>query len=426
MAKGRPAELRLETPERGQKKWDEACLDDLLGPDHVARHVWDYVEGLDLGALYRDVQTTVRSSGRPATDPALLLALWLYATVDGVSSARLLARLCESEAAYRWLCGGVSTNYHTLSDFRTKVGPFLDDLLSRSVAGLIETGLIDTRTVAVDGIRVWASAGKQSFRREERLAELYEVSRQAVEALRAEVEEAPGLGATRRQARRQAVAEDRLRRLEAARAVAAEIEQRRQKEASEQRRKKKKNNKPVRASTSDPEARIMKMADGSFKPAYNMQIKTAVDGAHIIGVSVSDSGSDRGLLRPALNEVKQRYAITPQQMLADGGYDSHNDIERLHDQDITLFCPLPENTKYDPSLPRPDDGPGTIAWRQRMASPQGQAVYQRRWPTERPHAHMRNHGLRQLLVRGAEKVKAVMLLHATAFNFLQFKRLRWI
>ena len=426
MSKGRPAELRLARPERGQKKWDESCLDDLLGPDHVARQVWDYVEGLDLGALYKDVQTTVRSSGRPAVDPALLVGLWLYATVDGVGSARLLDRLCESEAAYRWLCGGVSVNYHTLSDFRTKVGPFLDGLLSRSVAGLIETGLIDAKTVAVDGIRVWASAGKQSFRREKRLAELSEAADRALEELRAEVAEDPGVGARRRQARRQAVAEDRLRRLAAARAAAAEIEQRRQHEAAEQRRKKKQNDKPVRASTSDPQARVMKMGDGSFKPAYNVQIKTAAEGAHIIGVSVTDCGSDRGLLGPALDEIDERYGVTPERMLADGGYDSHDDIERLHDRKITLFCPLPRNTKGDPSVLRRGDKPGTIAWRQRMATEESQAVYRRRFATERPHAHMRNHGLRQLLVRGVEKVKAVMLWHVTAFNFLQFKRLGWI
>jgi transposase len=425
MAKGRPAELRLEEPERLQKQWDEYCLDDLLGADHMARHVWAYVEGLDLGRFYADVQTTVRSSGRPAIDPALLLALWLYATVDGVGSARLLDRLCERDASYRWLCGGVGVNYHTLSDFRTKVGPFLDDLLSRSVAGLIEGGLIDATTVAVDGIRVWASAGKQSLRREKRLVELYEVSKQAVVDLRGEVEEDPGLGSRKRQARRKAVAADRLRRLEAAREAAAAIEQNRQEEAVQQRRKKKKNKNPVRASTSDPQARVMKMADGSFKPAYNIQVKT-VPGAHIIGVSVTNCGSDRGLLGPALDEIEQRYGIEPDRMLADSGYDSHDDIERLHDRNITLFCPLPDNTKGDPTLPQPGDGPGTIAWRERMASPQGQETYKQRLPTERPHAHMRNHGLRQLLVRGADKVKAVALLHVTAFNFLQFKRLGWI
>lgn len=170
----------------------------------------------------------------------------------------------------------------------------------------------------------------------------------------------------------------------------------------------------------------MRMADGSYKPAYNVQLKTVPGGTHIIGMSVTDCGSDRGQLGPVLDEIEQRYGITPEQVLADSGYDSHDDIEQLHDRNITLFCPLPNNTKGDPTVPRPKDGPGTIAWRERMASPQGQEIYKRRWPTERPHAHMRNHGLRQLLVRGADKVKAVVLLHVTAFNFLQFKRLSWI
>ena len=118
MAKGRLPGLRLETAERGQSEFQQTCLDDLLSPDHRARQVWDYVEGLDLSLLYRRVQTTVSSSGRPAIDPAILMSLWLYATLEGVGSARLLDRLCQSDAAYLWLLGGVTVNYHTLSDFR--------------------------------------------------------------------------------------------------------------------------------------------------------------------------------------------------------------------------------------------------------------------------------------------------------------------
>ncbi len=426
MARGKPAGLRLETVERNQEEFRQSSLDDLLSPDHRARQVWDYIDGLDLGVLYGRVRTTVQSTGRPAIDPALLLSLWLYAALDGVGSARLLDRLCRSEAAYRWLCGGVSVNYHTLSDFRSAAGPFLDELLSRSIAGLIEAGLIDAGTVAVDGVRVWASAGKGSFQREERLAELYEKALGDVKKLRIEIEEDPGSGERRRQARRQAVADDRLRRVEAARAAAAEIEERRQQEAIEQRRKRKKTEAPPRGSTTDPQARVMKMGDGSFKPAYNVQFKTTVVGTHVIGVSVTDIGSDRGLLKPAISEIKERYEIAPQQVLADGGYSSHKDMEWLHEQGIPLFCPLPTNTKHDPSQPQPKDGPGTVAWRQRMANPDHQTTYRRRWATERPHAHLRNHGLRQLLVRGVEKVKAVVLLHAVAFNFLQFKRLQWI
>ena len=426
MARGRPAGLRLDTAERGQREFQESSLDELLGADHRARQVWDYVEGLDLSVLYGRVRTTMLSSGRPAIDPAILVSLWLYATLDGVGSARLVDRLCRSEAAYRWLCGGVGVNYHTLSDFRTGAGPMLDELLSRSMAGLIASGLVDVQSVAVDGLRVRALAGSGSFRSGERLQELYEAAREAVEQLRTEVEEDPGWAARRTKVRQQAAAEDRLRRLEEARRAHAEIEDRREKEAAAQRRKKKRQSKPVRASTSDPQARVMKMGDGGYRPAYNVQIKTTVKGAHIVGVSVTNCASDRGLLGPALDEIDQRYGVRPQRMLADGGFDGKACIERLHAENIELFCPLPNNTKGDPAAPRRGDGPGAIAWRRRMASEQGQAVYKHRFATERPHAHMRNHGLQQLLVRGADKVKAVVLWHVHAFNFLQFKRLAWI
>jgi transposase len=423
MARGKPAGLRLETAERGQSEFQQSSLDDLLSLDHRARQVWDYVERLDLGVLYGRVRTTVQSTGRPAIDPAILMSLWLYGTLEGVGSARLLDRLCKSDAAYRWLCGGVSVNYHTLSDFRSEAGPVLDDLLSRSMVGLIASGLVDVQTVAVDGLRVRASAGSGSFRSGERLAELYGAAKEAVEQLRAEVEEDPGSADRRTKARRQAVAEDRLRRLEEAVQAHAEIEDRREEEAREQRRKKPRDDKPARASTTDPQARVMKMGDGGYRPAYNVQITTAAEGTHIIGLSVTNKASDRGLLGPALDEMDRRYEVAPQQMLADGGFDGKDDIERLHAKDIELFCPLPKNGKGDPAAPRRGDKAGTLAWRLRMASDYGQTVYKRRFATERPHAHMRNHGLQRLLVRGIDKAKAVLLWHVHAFNFLQLKRL---
>jgi transposase len=426
MAKGKPAGLRLEMAERRQVEFQQGCLDDLLSADHRARQVWDYVEGLDLGVLYRRVRTTVQSTGRPAIDPAILMSLWLYATLDGVGSARLLDRLCGSETAYRWLCGGVGMNYHTLSDFRSDAGPVLDDLLSRSIAGLIASGSVDVQTVAVDGLRVRASAGSTSFRSGERLHELYGAAKEAVEHLRAEVEEDPGSAERRTQARRRAAAEDRLRRLEEARRAHAEIEDRRLQEAREQRRKKPRDDKPARASTSDPQARVMKMGDGGYRPAYNVQLTTAVKGIHIIGVSLTNSASDRGLLKPAIDDIGRRYRVSPKQVLADGGFDSKTDIERLHHKKIEVFCPLPNNGKGDPAVPRKDDEAGVIAWRQRMASADGQAVYKRRFASERPHAHMRNHGLQRFLVRSIDKAKAVVLWHVHAFNFLQFKRLAWI
>jgi transposase len=426
MARGKPAGLRLETAERSQVEFQQSSLDDLLSPDHRARQVWDYVEGLDLGVLYGRVRTTVQSTGRPAIDPAILMSLWLYGTLEGVGSARLLDRLCTSDAAYRWLCGGVSVNYHTLSDFRSEAGPVLDDLLSRSMVGLIACGLVDVQTIAVDGLRVRASAGSSSFRSGERLAELHAAAKEAVEQLRAEVEEDPGSAERRTKARRQAVAEDRLRRLEEARRAHAELEERRQEADRKQRRKKPRGGKPVRASTSDPQARVMKMGDGGYRPAYNVQIKTAAEGAHIIGISVTNEGTDHGLVKPAVDEVERRYGIKPRRALADGGYYGKADIEALHAAEIELFCPFPKTGKGDPATPRRGDKAGTIAWRQRMAREQGRATYKRRFATERPHAHMRNHGLQRLLVKGVEKVKAVVLWHVHAFNFLQFKRFAWV
>lgn len=424
MAKGRPAGLRLETAERGQSEFRQGCLDDLLSLDHRARQVWDYVEGLDLSRLYGRIQTTVSSSGRPAIDPAILMSLWLYATLEGVGSARLLERLCQSDAAYQWLLGGVSVNHHTLSDFRTEAGPVLNELLSSSIAGLIATGVVQVDTLAVDGMKLQAAANRGTFRRSERLAMLERAAYEMLERLAAEVNEDPVAAQRRTTARRLAVAQDRVRRLEKAREAHAEIERQREEQRQKQRRKEqRKEHKEGRASTVDPEARLMKMADGSFRGAYNVQFKTAADGAHIVGVSVTDRGSDRGLLEPALDEIEQRYRVRPKRVLADGGYNSKQDIEALHARGIELFSPASKG-KGDPAAPKRGDEAGTIVWRQRMATEEAAALYRRRFATERPHAHMRNHGLRQVLVRGKEKVKAVVLWHVHAFNFLQFKRLK--
>lgn len=423
MAKGRRSGLRLETAVRTQIEFQQSSVDDLLSPDHRARQVWDYVEGLDLSALYDRVLTTVSSSGRPAIDPAILVSLWLYATLEGVGSARLLDRLCRSDAAYRWLLGGVSVNYHTLSDFRTGAGEVLNRLLSSSMAGLISSGAVHVDTVAVDGMKLQAAANRGTFRRSERLAMLERASYEVLERLAVEVNEDPVEAQRRTLARRLAVAQDRVRRLEKAREAQVEVERQREAQRQKQRRKEKPRDpeKEARASTVDPEARLMKMADGSKRPAYNVQFVTAAKGAHIVGVRVTDRGSDHGLLEPAVKEIEQRYGVKPARLLADGGYISKDDIEKVHELRVELFSPLPRS-KGDPAAPKRGDEAGTIAWRRRMASDEAMAIYRKRFATERPHADMRNRGLRQVLVRGREKVEAVVLWHVHAFNFLQFTR----
>ena len=263
MAKGRPAGLRLETAERRQNEFQQTCLDDLLSSDHRARQVWEYVEGLDLSLLYGRVQTTVSSSGRPAIDPAILVSLWLYATLEGVGSARLLDRLCQSDAAYLWLLGGVTVNYHTLADLRTEAGPLLDELLSSSMAGMIASGAVRVETLAVDGMRLQAAANRGTFRRSERLAMLERAALEVVRRLRAEVDEDPAAAQRRTTARRLAVAEDRARRLDKARQAQAEIERQREEQRQKQRRKEeRKDHKEARASTVDA-------TKGSMNPGWS-------------------------------------------------------------------------------------------------------------------------------------------------------------
>jgi transposase len=418
---------RLREPVRDQIELRAVDLEALLPAGHPARVIWAYIEKLDLSALEDRVQARTHGPGQSPPSPRLLLSLWLYATTQGVGSARALARLCESDDAFRWLCGGVSLNYHGLSDFRTEHPELLERLLIENVASLAVAGVIDLDEVVQDGLRVRASAGTGSFRRQKKLYKELRKAKRLVERLRDENDDDPDASNRRIRAAKERAAREREAQVQAALAQLAEIEAHRARKDRVNRNNKKKGVKSSepRASTTDPQARVMKMADGGYRPAYNVQLKTAAEGAHIIGLSVTNGGSDRGLLGPALDEIKQRYGVKPARMLGDGGYDSKPDIERLHGERVTLFCPLPNNTKGDPAAPRRGDGPGTIAWRQRMATPQGVAFYRRRFATERPHAHMRNHGLQRLLVRGADKVKAVMLWHVHAFNFLQFKRMGW-
>lgn len=424
MALGRGLGLRLQTADRDQIGYDMVCLDDLLGPEHRARAVWSYVDGCDLSALYGRIKAAEGEVGRPPIDPAILMSLWLYATLEGIGSARLLARLCETDAAYRWLCGGVSVNHHTLSDFRVEAGEVLDGLLTRSMAGLVDAGVVELECLAVDGVRVRASAGRSSFRSGSRLKELHALAEQKTEALKAELESDPAATSKRAAERRLRESAARKARLEAARQAAEEIERQRQREAEEQRRKKPKGQKKPRASTTDHQARMMKMADGGFRPAYNFQVKTDPKSHCIVGFDITNNASDRGQLVAAIDEIKQRYDVTPKQVLADGGYDGKADIEALFGRDVEVFCPVPgSNGNPVPPKIKRGEGPGVIAWRKRMSTEENHAFYRRRFACERPHADMRNRGLQRLLVRGIQKVKSIALWYVTAYNFLQMRRL---
>jgi len=280
---GRP---RLRRPDRFQVRMQMSSLDALLPEDHQARVVWQYVEGLDLGCLHESIRAVQGRPGRDHIDPRILMALWLYATLDGLGSARELARLCEDHVAYRWICGGVSVNYHTLSDFRTAHVALLDRLLTQSVAGLMLEGLVTINRVAQDGMRVRASAGTSSFRRAQTLERLEAEARQQVEALRKELQDDPGAADRRRRAARERARRERQERIVRARQEVSKVERAKRADKKDQ----------ARASTTDPDARFIKMPDGGIRPAVNVQLATDTDSGIISG---ADARAARRPIRQA-------------------------------------------------------------------------------------------------------------------------------
>jgi transposase len=422
VAAGRGAP-RLRVPERGQVDLHWAALDDLIADDHPVRAVWAFVAGLDLSALYETVEAREGQPGHPAAAPELMMALWLWATIDGVGSARRLDRLCREHLAYRWLCGGVSTNYHSLSNFRIAHQAILDALLARGVAALMEAGLVSLEVLAQDGLRVRASAGAGSFRRKRRLEELRAAAEARVARLRAELEADPGSSDRGRRAAEQRAAREREGRIAAAQERMRELE-------AERERREKTNKKDVakqkepRASTSDAEARVMKMADGGFRPAYNMQIVGEPKSQVIVAVDIDGSGSDRGLARPAIEALRKR-GYQPCDYLIDGGFTKNDDIDWAHAAGTRLWCP-PGQTRHgsDPYAPRLDDSAGVADWRERMASDAGKRFYRHRAEHECINASARRMGLQQLTVRGKDKARTALLWFALAHNMLRSFALR--
>ena len=415
---------RLREPVRDQVELRVVDLDALIGPDHSARIIWGYVQAIDLSELEAAVRAREHTAGQAPVSPRLLIALWLFATSEGIGSARALARLCESHDAYRWLCGGVSVNYHGLSDFRTAHGTLLERLLTDHVAALSVAGVIDLDEVVQDGVRVRASAGSKSFRRKKKLYKELKKARRLLDQLQQEAENDPAASNRRIAAAQERAAREREARVAAALAKHGEIEAERARRARTNKKKTAEQKEP-RTSTTDPEARIMKMADGGFRPAYNCQIATVAKGQIVIGVDSVTVGSDRGLLRPMLDRVKQRYGRLPRRHLVDGGFNKNADTEWAANAGVKVYGPATNNKhKSDPYAPRLDDKPGVAAWRRRMKSPHGKAVYKRRAMGECINARFRQWSLYQFTVRGREKVTSVLHWFALANNILAGHRLK--
>jgi transposase len=400
----------LRQPDR-QQVIPALALDDLLDTDHQARLVWDFCRGLDLDALAESIRSRQGGPGRAAIDPRLCVALWLYATLEGVGSARALAWLCGHHHAFRWLCGGVSVNHHTLSDFRVDHVELLDRLLTHSVAVLREQGLVDLNRVAHDGMRVRASAGAASFHRRPTLEECLREAEDQVARLREELDDDPAAPSRRHAAARERAARERAERLRQALERLPELEAKKKAGAKDQ----------ARASGTDPEATVMKMADGGFRPAYNVEYSADTATLVIAAVAVTTRGSDAGQVTPLNDQVHDRHGVRPKEALADGGFVCLEDIAAAQapPRGTTVYAPVPEpkDRCRDRYAPRPGDSEPVREWRARMGTASAQALYRQRASTiECVNAQARNRRLIRLLVRGLEKVKAVALWYAIAHN----------
>ena len=420
----RPEHVRVVRPNRQQLQWEPRDLDAALAEDHPARAIWDFLEKLNLTEFYLGIKCVLDGPGRPATDPQVLLALWLLATTEGIGSARQLARLCTEHDAYRWLCGGVPINYHMLADFRVEQQAALDDLLSQIIASLMTAGAVTLKRVAQDGMRVRASAGAASFRRKDTLGACLQEARAQVERLAREREH-PDAGVTRRQqAARERGARERAARVEQALGYLPAAQATKEKQQHHYGKEQRARIGPARTSTTDPDARVMKMADGGFRPAYNVQFAT--DGAHgvIVGVAVTSAGTDAGQATPFVDQIARRTGWQPDEYLMDGGFVARDDITTLEARGITVYAPvrLPRNKSPEERyLPRWGDSPEVGAWRQRMATDEAKAVYRQRGAiAEWTNAQVRQHGLSQFSVRGLANVTALTLLMAVAHNMMRW------
>jgi transposase len=424
--------VRLRIPERRQVAMVVQCPDDLVGGLHPVRTVMAVVEKLDVTGFCEPIRAREGIAGRDATDPRLLVGLWLYACVRGIGSARELARRCGESAPFRWMCGGVTVNHRLLSDFRTDHADALDELFTQVLVTLVDKDLVRVSRISQDGVRVRVNAGSNSFRREERLQQLLVQAQQQVLELRKQLE-SPSQSAAltaRQKAARKRAAEWRQQRLEQAIAQLPELKQK-QAEAA-QRAGQGKCGEQIRArqprvSTTDAATRVMKMANGGYNPAVNVQLATDTESRAILAVEVSNEGSDSaGLSEPMRQQVEQRTGGKVEQHLVDGGYLRTEDIVQAHQQGVELFVPPkparnPQNRGQELE-PKPGDSEAVRAWKQRMASTEGQQIYKERAATsETVNADLRSYrGLVPLTVRGLSKIKCVALWCALAYNLMHF------
>lgn len=408
---------RLRRPERQQLIVQPRTLDDLVPEDHPVRAVWALVQRWDLTRFLQCIRARGDRPGRAATDPQLLIALWLYATIEGIGCGRQLNRLCTESDPYKWLCGGVSLNYHTLNDFRVDHEAALDDLLTQMIAVLTQAQIVSLERIALDGTRIRGSAGGNSFGERETLEKHWEAARAHLEEIKRSAAD-PTLS-PQRKAARERCARERHERLEQALVELKKVE-----EAKARQKDKPTKSHPARASSTDPEARLMRMPDGGTRPAYNLELATDCGSRALIGVEMTNAGSDAGQDAAMRDQVEERADEAVFEQLMDGGFVSLEAIDRAAAEEVIVYAPVPKprNKEVDRYVPKPGDSAAVGEWRQRMGTVAAQQVYKERSSTiETINGELKTErGLGRLLVRGLRKVQCAALWSALAYNVVHF------
>lgn len=407
---------RINSPIRNQIEFVSSSLDDLIPEDHQVRNIWNYVEQMDLSIFLNKINSTSCNPGRPAIDPKLLFALWIYAITEGIGSARVIDRYCSEHIGFKWLCGGVSVNYHTISDFRKNNSQEFDILISQIIARLMHRDLITLKRVSQDGVRVRASAGTSSFRRKPTLKDCLKAAKEQITNLQKEIDEDAASCLNRQLAAKKRAVEERRNRIEEA------LEEHRKSiidlnNSKKKHRKKltEEEKKEIRASTTDPKSRKMKMNHGGFSPAYNFQIAVDTESRMIVGSYTTNRGSDYGELFPMFNKIKNKLKKTPQQWLVDQGYLFHQDIIKTQKLGCKVYV-NPKEKKAKNEI-HPEEDSELAEWRVRMGMDEAKEIYKDRAATsEWVNACMRNRGLNRLLVRGINCVNNMLNLHVLTHN----------
>ena len=480
---------RYEAINREQLCWRVMDVERLIGEEHAARAIWEFVGQLDLSGYREEVRAVEGKAGRPGWEPRLLISLWVYAYSEGVGSARAIEQLCEWEPAYQWLTGAMVVGAHTLSDFRVKHEAALKGLFVQVLGLLSADGLIVLERVMQDGTKIRAQAAQDSFRRKERVEQALKQAQEQVAAVEEMSEEETRRRISKARSRAQ---RERQQRLEQALKEFNKLEEQGSGKDPQNRR----------VSTSDPEARVMKQADGGFAPSYNVQINTDAQNAVIVAVGVVQAGNDFEQLEPGMDRVKHNLGKTPDQAVTDGGfvsrdnivamkergieligpcgddagkgkssyegrgvseqyhssqfvYDAHSDSYRCPQGKILSYegkeqrhtqvsyryraqrsdcqgCPVkdqccPGNRVTGRSVHRSEEIAEVAQFRQKMATEQAREIYRHRAQiAETPNLWIKEKfGLRQFSVRGLSKVGMEMLWACLTYNIRVWIRLRW-